>query len=75
MTEDEAKTKRCCGPEGCGFVGNDKERYCIGSQCMAWRWIKIDRDYKFGPADDEGKMKVLSSPITEYGYCGLAGKP
>lgn len=48
---------------------------CVGSACMAWRWVKTDSDYKFGPADDEGKIKVLDSPITKYGYCGLAGKP
>jgi len=47
---------------------------CIGSACMAWRWVKTDTDYEFGTADNEGKMKVLQSPITKYGYCGLAGK-
>lgn len=47
MTEDEAKTKACCGPamvaafvalhlpsaDVAGSVGA-----CAGSQCMAWRW-------------------------------------
>lgn len=47
---------------------------CIASDCMAWRWLNIDQEYKFGPSDDEGKMKVLQSPITKFGYCGLAGK-
>lgn len=48
MTEDEAKTKRCCGPDGCGtLVGNPAAkndialpvliRVCIGSACMAFR--------------------------------------
>ncbi len=52
MTEEEAKTTRCCGPEGCGRVirtdvvydaanvnaiGFTTVRVCIGSACMAWR--------------------------------------
>jgi hypothetical protein len=48
MTEAEAKKKRCCGPDGCGEKRNTqlgaephpmapKQRYCIGSACMAWR--------------------------------------
>lgn len=50
-TEDEARALRCCGPDGCGsFLADEVERvtsaaqaaalqrYCIGSQCMAWRW-------------------------------------
>lgn len=32
---------------------------CIGSNCMAWRWI---------PADEQ-------RPHRQLGYCGLAGKP
>lgn len=71
MTEDEAKTKACCGPEGCGeempptdvitaghFVRHSgKEgRFCIGSRCMGWRWIT-------------GHL------IDTDGYCGYAGKP
>ena len=70
LTEEEAKTKRCCGPEGTGIVhfgGEDREwialwpgetkcdsqRFCIASQCMAWR---------------------LHNPFDEIGFCGLAGK-
>ena len=46
--------------------------YCIGSACMAWRWIKPIPRFK------EGTMEVdpetLNLPPT-HGYCGLAGKP
>jgi len=64
MTENEAKTKHCCGPEGTGSKGppdNDGtcDRYCIGSACMAWRVKRL-------PDGDQ------------YGFCGLvglAGKP
>jgi hypothetical protein len=61
LTEDEAKTKRCCGPDGCGapvFHVNSGEflgRFCIGSACMAWQW--------------RGNLEPT------LGFCGLAGKP
>ncbi len=72
MTEEEAKTKRCCGPSGCGTLsagiyeqyltmsGNVSVQlsFCIGSACMAWRWD-----------DKEGLNGILG------GHCGLAGKP
>jgi hypothetical protein len=51
VTDEEARTKRCCGPEGCGRhlpsasagetiggLGRHTERFCIGSDCMAWEW-------------------------------------
>ena len=41
---------------------------CIGSRCMAWRWIDEHTaiDYSL-PCEN-----VLS---TTHGYCGLAGRP
>lgn len=73
MTEDEAKTKMCCGPKpiadttimaGGGTVtaipGN-----CIASGCMAWRHGVI-------PVKAAGiGMPVLGRD----GWCGLAGTP
>jgi len=41
IPEDEARTKICCGPQGCGVVRETLEmngRFCLGSMCMAWRW-------------------------------------
>lgn len=58
QTENDAKDKRCCGPESCG-AGTNKGRFCIGSACMAWLW-EFDGD----PASHGG----------ERGYCGLARK-
>ena len=34
---------------------------CLGSDCMAWRWVMID-----GPCGDD-------IPSQKRGYCGLAG--
>lgn len=70
MTEEEAKTKSCCGAGGQEvFGGNLGDLYCIGSQCMAWRWIAGD---PHGPATDGG----ILLPRSQWpGFCGLAGKP
>ena len=48
LTEPEAKTKLCCGPDGCGhadYKGSNQaggavygDRMCVGSACMGWRW-------------------------------------
>lgn len=52
-TEGEAKEKIC-------HRDNDN---CIGSDCMAWRYME-------NLLDPDTLKKVL-----KYGYCGLAGKP
>jgi hypothetical protein len=67
MTENEAKTKYCCGPlllaetwineEAIKAEHEMKTGRCLASACMAWR-----RDYE---EDSLGKD----------GYCGLAGRP
>ncbi len=78
MTEEEAKQKRCCGPEGLGIPYGSVEvchddatplvfapiRWCIGSECMAWRTR---------PAG----VKSVKHPDGEdtTGFCGLAGPP
>ena len=66
MTEDEAKTKMCCGPPGqnamaAGLHVNAEvvETFCTASACMAWRW--------------EHKTPVAAS--RKFGFCGLAGRP
>jgi len=73
MNEAEAKTKWC------PFRSNDmlttilegeipNTSYCIGSQCMAWRWILTPDDAK--EADGIGRM----GDGIPTGLCGLAGK-
>ena len=44
IEETKAGDMRCCGPEGCGsreWTGENAQsaRFCIGSRCMAWRWL------------------------------------
>ena len=69
VTEEEAKTKRCCGPEGCGgnaemhgWPNGHIVRFCIGSACMAWRWFGV-----------VSTMLVdVNLPPPKHGYCGYA---
>jgi hypothetical protein len=82
MTEEEAKTKNCCGPVGsgvatgaCQWVESDDVEYvvmwptrlCTGSACMAWRWL-----HKAGK-DENDQPNYYAGPW--QGYCGLAGRP
>jgi hypothetical protein len=81
MTEDEAKTKACCGPPAvflmmainAGIEPKVGDGNCFGSSCMAWRWtvaqgVKLERHEFDGSVTDQ-------TPVQGHGYCGLAGKP
>jgi hypothetical protein len=81
MTEEEAKTKACCGPSYCGKIvdrwremnRNDESylrtnRVCIASACMAWRW-----EWEKGDMNDQAPEQWRVS--TTIGYCGVAGRP
>lgn len=86
MTEDEAKTKTCCGPMGLLEQGSGRSYYsrtCIASACMAWRWRRVANPewrsvtYMAGypphnPFDGSNEMSI---PSTTDGFCGLAGQP
>ena len=68
MIESEAKTKWC--PFESNNIGTTihyntipNASYCLGSQCMAWRWS----DHKGNPCQ--------ANEHKGYGYCGLAGTP
>jgi len=58
VTEEEAATKRCPQLMGRSDLVN---RYCKGSDCMAWRWHSeetLEKGY--------GEKTV----VLKYGYCG-----
>lgn len=86
MTEDEAKTKRCCGPSGCGVRHGDptEGRFCIGSACMAWRETVALRPVldhmsdgrEVQPGETYSVSRVVGHNRHVMGvYCGLAGAP
>lgn len=70
MTEEEAKTRPCIGPnpKNTGWLTAPNEQgvsvfVCRGSVCLAWR--------------DDPRLKGDGTPFVEsgHGYCGLADKP
>jgi hypothetical protein len=81
LTEQEAQTKRCqesFGPplsqDGMSAAASPISVYqavqtspmnCIGSACMAWRWVEGERS--------QGMFQGVSPPTK--GYCGKAGRP
>ncbi len=80
MTEDEAKTKWCCGTpmlllalaEQAGdevFPGDGK---CVASACMAWR-TRLEK-VEDGDAVPGG-VYTKAPMVRTGGYCGLAGTP
>jgi hypothetical protein len=46
---------------------------CIGSKCMAWRWMTEPGDTWSEFSDENGIRHVVPTPPS--GYCGLAGTP
>ncbi len=80
MTEDEAKTKWCpfvrykfaILSDASAFNRGGHERdaentRCIGSACMAWRWVEKN------VYNNQGDL--IGERVTTYGHCGLASAP
>lgn len=70
MTEDEAKTKWCCGPAMnvmAARIASGKpqvsatEGQCIASNCMAWRWSEPKRTVAFLAAV-QARMQSSAKP-------------
>lgn len=75
MTEDEAKTKMCCGPPFVGAalllaspkgspIPGQEPGTCIASACMAWRTQRV---LKLGRSDPEGDGWTKDSPANAEG--------
>ena len=69
FTEEEAKTKACCG------YGNRPadNGSCIGSKCMAWEWV-IEAAMPQGEKNvyDITPRNMIKPVKVERGYCGLS---
>jgi hypothetical protein len=87
MTEDEAKTKRCCGGSSCGKATFHyaSDRICVGSECMAWRCNAEYTELQKGEVHENPSWKKDERQLPKHmsenniwvyhnGYCGLAGK-
>ena len=79
MTEEEAKTKWCpmvrhyaVGEGDHSSNRMDMSTRCLGSECMAWRWLTPPGTTVQVPTSS-GLYQATTSPGN--GYCGMAGKP
>lgn len=75
VLEDDAPVMRCCGPADCGRrqvpgLSTDPQRMCLGSACMAWRWISTGNIDNPTREPNKGFARKIVG-----GYCGLAGEP
>ncbi len=83
MTEQEARQKHCPIASTSAFAGYNGLMYCVGSECMAWRWGESKqictadgcvRSYSGLFADDYCSCGGNLEKV-EHGYCGLVGAP
>lgn len=78
LTEEEAKTKWC--PQTFDPSGDGHRRLkCVGSACMAWRWVTNGGHYEAVAPNHHGPSFARLIPgtgtlSTTHGYCGKAGK-
>jgi hypothetical protein len=86
MTEDEAKTKACCGPPAVAAaayyragVACDAPMHCIASACMAWRvrhqWLDNAQQEPSWVTYAPYAFEPGPGQERDHGFCGLAGDP
>lgn len=81
VEEDIYKTREHDGGGRSTFGRSIRRRYCIASECMAWRWGKKRNPLwkpghlfgSLGEHPDEQQQPHIED--TERGFCGLAGRP
>lgn len=58
-------------------VGTSPAGMCIGSVCMAWRWLghRDRRDHKTIERFTDISTGANDQDLEAVGFCGLAGKP
>jgi hypothetical protein len=61
VTPDVAKNKRCQMSMNWGD-GDRWKKFCIGPDCMAWRWAKITDYSQINPTERYSET---------HGYCGM----
>ena len=76
VTEDEARTFACCAA-----TKRSLQMPCIGSTCMAWRWIGAEREQWRGPflkpgetpqpPDNSGQWVLVETPDPVGASLGL----
>lgn len=64
MGEHEASGKLCVLGSAADTAA--RQGHCVGSKCMAWRWVETNVE------DCQGGTMVSGDT---HGYCGLAGEP
>ena len=69
MTTDEARERVCCGPH---HQSAQIHLMCVGSKCMAWRWIGAQASASKVKADMAESVATL--PPATHGVCGYIGE-
>lgn len=80
MTEDEALSKLCIGPDNCGRQ-EGSQRFCVAAKCMAWEWMM---DAVYPEREVPARQLVIGSaycwPTPSYvrsshGFCTFTKTP
>jgi hypothetical protein len=73
MKEDEAKTKRCGGPNGCGTLINPASRGKIPQEMLLQLAVEVNSPRWCIASDCMMWEETSAPPITEniHGDCGL----
>jgi hypothetical protein len=68
ILDEAAKWRRC--PMGMGQKIDLEHSFCLGSECMAWRWQVFDKTPDHTNALMPPPKRVYEYSTT-HGYCGM----